>query len=115
MEHNKPIKRNKHIVKLSKDHHVTLLFCWKIKTGLKLKIEPERIKKYAQYFWQAHMKPHFIEEETILFAPVEDEAVQKALHEHQQIEKQIRDLGNGETIPELQLLILADSVDNHVR
>lgn len=110
----KPIKRNKHIVKLSKDHHVTLLFCWKIRTGLKLKAEPERIKKYVQYFWQAHMQPHFMQEETILFVPVKDDAVQKALNEHAQIQKQIQDL-DSESITATQLSVLADSVDNHVR
>ncbi|CAN5744852.1 hypothetical protein BH10BAC3_BH10BAC3_09050 [soil metagenome] len=111
----KPIKRNKHIVKLSKDHHVTLLFCWKIRTGVKAEIDPERIKKYIAYFWQHHMQPHFLQEETILFAPVKDEAVQKALDEHAQIEKQIKDLSNDEAITVLQLSVLADSVDNHVR
>ena len=85
----KPIKRNKHIVQLSKDHHFTLLFCWKIRTGVKLNVDMERIKKYVQYFWGNHIQPHFNEEETILFAPVKDAAVQKALDEHAEIKKQI--------------------------
>lgn len=112
---SKPIRRNEHIVKLSKDHHLTLLFCWKIRHGLKFKIEPMRIKKYVQYFWKHHMQPHFQQEETILFAPIKDEAVQRALREHTQIAEQIKNLNTGvNSVPE-QLSSLADMVDNHVR
>jgi hemerythrin-like domain-containing protein len=111
----KPIKRNPHIVKLSKDHHFTLLFCWKIRNGLKFEAEPSRIKMYIQYFWKYHMQPHFREEETILFAPVKDEAVKKALKEHADIAQQINNLNANEHISPGELLTLADMVDNHVR
>ena len=111
----KPIKRNPHIVKLSKDHHFSLLFCWKIRNGLKFEAEPSRIKKYIQYFWKHHIQPHFREEETILFAPVKDAAVQKALREHEDIAKQINEINISEHISPDQLLTLADMVDNHVR
>ncbi|WP_018614499.1 hemerythrin domain-containing protein [Segetibacter koreensis] len=111
----KPIKRNEHIVKLSKDHHFTLLFCWKIRNGLKFEIEPGRIEKYVQYFWQHHLQPHFKEEETILFAPVKDAAVQKALDEHAQITQQINTLPSAGNNLADQLSILAGTVDNHVR
>ena len=110
-----PIKRNKNLVSLSKEHHSTLLFCWKIRTGLKLNVETARIKHYVHYFWQAHMQPHFYEEETILFAPVQDEAVQKALNEHSDIKKQVETIIASEDIQPVQLKILADAVDNHVR
>lgn len=112
---NKPIKRNKHIIKLSKDHHLTLLFCWKIRNGLKFEVMPERIIKYVQYFWQYHMQPHFMEEETILFAPVKDAEVQKALNDHAQIAEQMKALKAAGDNAASQLLILAATVDNHVR
>ena len=111
----KPIKRNPHIVKLSKDHHFTLLFCWKIRNGLKFEADPSRIKKYIQYFWEQHMQPHFREEETILFAPVKDEPVQKALKEHADIAQQINELNVEEHVSPDRLSKLADMVDNHVR
>ncbi|MEJ7736947.1 MAG: hemerythrin domain-containing protein [Chitinophagaceae bacterium] len=111
----KPIKRNKHIVKLSKDHHFTLLFCWKIRNGLKFEAVPERIVKYVKYFWQYHMQPHFAEEETILFSPIRSAEVQKALDEHAQIAEQIKALDAAGDNAANQLLILADTVDNHVR
>lgn len=111
----KPIKRNEHIVPLSKDHHFTLLFCWKIRNGLKFKVDHARIISYVQYFWQQHMKPHFKDEETILFAPIKDEKVQRALDEHAEIAQQIYALQTFNDNAETQLSALADMVDNHVR
>lgn len=111
----KPIKRNENIVKLSRDHHTTLLFCWKIRNGLKNGAEPGRIVKYVQYFKDLHMLPHFKQEEEILFAPVKDEQVRKALDDHKNILQQIDDLGNEGTGIENKLMLLADTVDNHVR
>ncbi|MEJ7826806.1 MAG: hemerythrin domain-containing protein [Segetibacter sp.] len=110
----KPIKRNENIVQLSKDHHFTLLFCWKIRKGLKLEVEQDRIKKYVHYFWHQHMQPHFLAEETILFRPVKDEAVQRAFGDHAQIAQRITalDAGGGHAD---ELSALADLVDNHVR
>jgi len=110
-----PLKRNKNIVQLSKDHHLTLLFCWKIRTGLKLNVETGRIKAFVQYFWQTHMQPHFNEEETILFAPVKDAAVQKAINEHAAIKQQVSEIVTLDYIESLQLKILADAIDDHVR
>lgn len=115
MTDKKPIKRNEHIIKLSKDHHFTLLFCWKIRNGLKLEADPERIVSYVQYFWKNHMLPHFTEEETILFALVKDREVQKALDEHTEITRQVSALVIGGSNAREQLSTLADTVDNHVR
>ena len=111
----KPIKRNENILKLSKENHFSLLFCWKIRAGLKLNVETGRIKNYVQYFWQMHMQPHFNEEETILFVPVEDAFVQKAINEHADIKQQVNAIITSTHIQPLQLKVLADTIDNHVR
>ncbi len=65
---DKPIKRNENMVPLSRDHHFGLLFCWKIRQGLKAKIDLERIRKYILHFWKSHLEQHFKEEETLLFS-----------------------------------------------
>ena len=111
----KPIKRNENIVKLSREHHTTLLFCWKIRNGLKNEAEPRRIIKYVQYFRDQHMLPHFQQEEEILFAPVKDQMVQKALDDHKNILQQVELLEKDGTDIESKLIHLADTVDNHVR
>ena len=111
-----PIKRNQHIVQFSKDHHFTLLFCWKIRQGLKMQIESIRIKSYVRYFFKEHMEPHFKHEETLLFTLVGDEKVQKALDDHEKIKNLISKIleSSDETISE-QLATLADKVEAHVR
>ena len=112
----KPLKRDVNIQPLSKDHHFTLLFCWKIRTGIRNKIEPERIRKYVEYFWYADMKTHFREEEEILFAPLHDEMVQQALDDHIQIAQDVtRVLSSTGAEAEAALNTLADRVEAHVR
>lgn len=112
----KPIKRAKQILQLSKDHHYTLLFCWKIRQGLNLGVAAERIKKYVVYFWSQHMQAHFREEEEILFIPVKDEKVQKAINEHRQIKELVNStLQSSVDEASNKLLQLADLIDAHVR
>lgn len=114
---NKPIKRSKYIIKLSRDHNASLLFCWKIRQGKKLGVDGERIKPYVAYFAKDHMAPHFEEEETILFSSVsEDELVKQAVSEHQLIYKLVDQVRSAEGAElDESLLKLADTVDGHVR
>jgi len=90
-----PIRRNEHITPLSREHHDNLLFCWKIRQGIKLGIERKRMEKYVHYFWQNHIEPHFELEESLLFTDTEDEYVQKVLLEHQQIKTQMETAMNA--------------------
>ncbi len=112
----KPIKRTDHIVKLSRDHHASLLFCWKLRQGIKYHISAERLIKYVQYFWQHHFSIHFKEEEKFLFAPLKDDIVQKAIADHQKINTLIEQISFHETENEDDVLLeLADLVNHHVR
>ncbi len=112
----KPIKRNENILKLSKEHHFSLLFCWKIRNGLKHGVTTERINMYVKYFWQHCMQPHFKEEEEILFVPLQDEMVKKATEQHKDIKRQVEELFFNAGVDTTQRLAhLADIVDNHVR
>ncbi len=112
----KPIKRNAHIVKLSRDHHASLLFCWKIRQGIKYHVALERLIKYIQYFWQHHFSIHFKEEEQFLFAPIKDEVVRKAIDEHQKIETFIENISlPGTENQKERMLEIAEMVNDHVR
>ncbi|MEO6135042.1 MAG: hemerythrin domain-containing protein [Ginsengibacter sp.] len=112
----KPIKRNENIAKLSRDHHASLMFCWKLRQGIKQHISQERMVNYVKYFLDSHMEHHFNEEEEILFQPLQDDKVQKAKSDHVEILRLIKavlvsdkeDLGD-------ELARLADLVDAHVR
>ncbi len=112
----KPIKRSESLKQLSRDHHHSLLFCWKIRQGLKTDVDPQRISKYVQYFWQQHLHPHFQVEETILFAPIRDQEVQRALDEHKIIRQTVQGLENHSANDLRKVLSeLAGMVDEHVR
>lgn len=112
----KPIKRSEHIMKLSKEHHSGLLFCWKIRQGLKGEVAAERILKYTKYFWSNHLDEHFREEETILFFPLKDELVQKAIEDHKQIKHTLDTLQESSAEDTKQKLAhLANLIDDHIR
>ena len=112
----RPINRNEHIKKLSREHHFSLLFCWKIRQGLKMGIATERICEYVQYFWQHHLNPHIWEEEKIFFVPLSDRPVQRAINEHKRIRYQVENLENhSASNVRKRLAELADTVDEHVR
>jgi hemerythrin-like domain-containing protein len=112
----KPIKRNENIAKLSRDHHASLMFCWKLRQGIKFGISTERMVRYVQYFLNQHFLPHFTEEEEILFAPLKDETVQKAIDEHVVILRNTNEIiFSGKENQQKELEDLADLVDGHVR
>jgi hemerythrin-like domain-containing protein len=111
----KPIKRSEHIIQLSKEHHFSLLFCWKVRSGLKKEVEIGRVVDYINYFWKEHLLPHF-KEEDVLFSTVHDTLVKRAYDEHHEINATVHRL-NSSTLREAPSLALkiADLVDNHVR
>jgi hemerythrin-like domain-containing protein len=110
------MKRNENIVKLSRDHHASLLFCWKLRQGIKRHASWERMVKYVNYFWSHHFATHFKEEENLLFATLKDQTVQKAIDDHKKIKILINDLDSSEQKNIHQKLSqLADTVDEHVR
>jgi hemerythrin-like domain-containing protein len=85
----KPIKRANELVQLSREHHHGLLLCWKIKTGISKNIEPARIKKYVQWFYDNHLATHFQVEEAYVF-PLLGESNQyrnEAIAQHRQLEE----------------------------
>jgi hypothetical protein len=61
-----PIKRSKQLAGVSREHHETLLFVWKIKQGVAYEIAPERIAAYCEWYWNNHLREHFHREEVAL-------------------------------------------------
>ncbi|SFB03284.1 cation-binding protein [Algoriphagus aquimarinus] len=86
---NLPIKRHVALQPLSRDHHHGLLFCWKIRSGVKRGIDTSRMEAHAAWFWNSHLKSHFAEEEELVFPILgnENELIQQALTEHAELKK----------------------------
>lgn len=113
MDTSKPLKRDKNLQPFSRDHHHTLLLCWKIRKGFSKGIATERIKQYADWFYTHHVLPHFELEEKYIFPILgtENKLIKKALSEHRRIQKlfeQPNDVNNA-------LSLLEEELEQHVR
>ncbi|MEO6550231.1 MAG: hemerythrin domain-containing protein [Ferruginibacter sp.] len=93
-----PIKRHIALQPISHDHHFGLLVCWKIKTGLNKSIEPPRIKRFCNFFYEILLNNHFIAEEKYIFPVLgkNDELIKRAIKEHYVLRKLFED-ENGDT------------------
>src|SRR5690606_589411 len=112
----KPIKRNENLVPISREHHATLLFCWKLRNGVKMEIVPERIALYVAWFWISHLQPHFNKEEKLLFKDCEHTMVNKAVQQQTDMYKKvIENESLGAAKPYEAILQLAYMDDQHTR
>lgn len=108
--------RNKNILYISRDHHFGLMFCWKVRQGVKRKVERARIRKYVAYFWENYFQPHFQEESQFLLSKVNDPMSHKAHRQHLAIEQLIAEvITAGESQQPDDLKKLADLVNQHIR
>ncbi|HET8572289.1 MAG TPA: hemerythrin domain-containing protein [Edaphocola sp.] len=116
---NKPIKRSAEIMPLSREHHFSLLFSWKILQGLKNGVALSRIVDYAAHFWENNLRLHFEQEEVVLFNRFPDDGlVRRALGEHRAMrelfEALSKEKGAGQDCRR-QLEDLAQLIKSHVR
>ncbi len=111
----KPIKRNKNIVALSKDHHHGLLLCWKIRQGLKMNVELERIRKYINFFWETHMVEHFRQEEVQLFSQIHEPVCKQGIDEHEIIRLLISGINGHDKQTKKSYSQLVNLIEQHIR
>ncbi|HEY9176274.1 MAG TPA: hemerythrin domain-containing protein [Flavipsychrobacter sp.] len=117
MESRKPIKRSSELVPLSRDHHSGLLLCWKIKTGLQKNVGTDRIANYVVFYYQAHLKEHFRQEEEYVFPLLDkdDPLIEKALSEHGELATLIAGLENAIPVEPTSLEKLMNLLEAHIR
>lgn len=109
------MKRNEHIVTLSRDHHFGLLFGWKIKRGLAQHVDLKRIKNLVSFFWETDLKHHFEAEEKFLFILKDDAMVSIALAEHSMIRDLITAIIEGKKESDSDYATLAAMIETHIR
>jgi hypothetical protein len=112
-ETNKPIKRSEFLKLLSIEHHHGLLFCWKIRAGIKKDVEVSRIKKYADWFYQNYLIPHFEVEEKYVFTILgnENELIKKAVSEHRRLKR----LFESTTEFQKNIGLIEEELEGHIR
>ena len=82
-----PQKRHVSLQPLSREHHQALLLCWKFRQGFAKGVEPERMMKYAGWFWTTYLAPHFKAEEDVFFPILAKDhpGIIKALKQHKDL------------------------------
>lgn len=110
---DKPIKRDKSLQPLSREHHHSLLLCWKIRQGFAKGIETERIKRYADWFFENHIQPHFMEEEAHIFPILghDNIHVKKAISDHRKLARLFTDRDEVEK----SLSLIEEALEAHIR
>ncbi|HLV23506.1 MAG TPA: hypothetical protein VKY36_01855 [Moheibacter sp.] len=109
----KTIKRHPALKQFSRDHHFGLLLCWKIREGFRRNVEPERMKKYTDWFFESYQKPHFESEEKYMFSllPDDDRQKKRAIAEHRRLER----LFNDQEEVKRALSLIEEELDQHIR
>lgn len=109
----KPIKRHTALQPLSREHHHGLLLSWKIREGFKWNIEPARIKKYTDWFWENYLQQHFEFEEKYIFPILGegDKMVKRAKKEH----GRLRRLFTSPERVEINLSLIEEELVAHIR
>ncbi len=108
-----PIKRNENLKAISREHHHGLLLSWKIRNGLKKQVDPIRIKKYVDWFYNSELLPHFELEEKYVFTILDKdhEMVKKALTEHRRLKR----LFESQTDVMRNLTLIEEELESHIR
>ena len=108
-----PIKRDKALQGVSREHHHGLLLCWKIRKGFSKGIEPHRIKRYADWFYKTHLIPHFEVEEKHIFPILgnQNELIKRAISEHKRLGRLFSDSCDIAK----SLSLMEEELEQHIR
>ncbi|MCJ8163304.1 hemerythrin domain-containing protein [Pontibacter sp. E15-1] len=112
-----PQKRDKSLVPLSREHHFGLLFCWKLRQGLKNGADLQVMRSYVNYFWNNILKVHCEEEEWMLnrLLPKEDPMQLQLKEEHRLLKAMIDLIAEGSPMNKGLFKVLQQDLVNHIR
>ncbi|MBA9075690.1 MULTISPECIES: hemerythrin domain-containing protein [Rufibacter] len=112
-----PQKRDKSLIPLSREHHFGLLFCWKIRQGLKNGTQLRVLRAYVQYFWKNLLQPHCAEEEWLLarLLPQDHEVRLRLEEEHRLLQKLIDLIQEGSPLNRDLFKVLDRDLTDHIR
>ena len=113
----KPQKRDKNLVPLSREHHFGLLFCWKLRQGLKNGTDLNLMRAYVRYFWNNILKAHCQEEEWILNRLLKaDDTVRCRLEEEHRLLHALIELIESDSPLSKELFsVLEQDLTDHIR
>ncbi|MBL7933982.1 MAG: hemerythrin domain-containing protein [Bacteroidia bacterium] len=105
------LTKNKPLFILRQEQYHALLFCWRIRTGLKKDLEPSRLKRYVDWFYINNLGPHFEIEEIFIFPLIKNntQLIKKARSEHRRLKRLIADTAN----PSKTLSLLEEELESY--
>ena len=109
---DRPLKRIRELQPFSREHHHALVFCRNIGKGLSNGTVTERIKHYANYFYQNDLLTHFDDEEKFIFPILgrDHDLIGRAMNEHRTIHQLFRKTSDTGSLTQIKLLL-----DAHIR
>lgn len=112
-----PLKRDKSLIPLSREHHFGLLFCWKLRQGLKKGSDLTVMQQYVRYFWEQILFPHCQEEEWLLrrFLVPNDILRIRIEEEHRLLQWMIDQIIDGKRLVPEQFETLQQDLVSHIR
>ncbi|WP_207492403.1 hemerythrin domain-containing protein [Aridibaculum aurantiacum] len=111
----KPIKRSKQLVHLSRDHHDGLLVVWKVRQGINKQVAPQVLAQFLQHEFAEHLAPHFLDEESLLFAnaPADDALTAEAVQQHFSLRQLVNKLLQEPSLENIEGFI--NLLEQHIR
>ena len=108
------MKRRPELQPLSREHHDGLLFSWKIRQGLKNNTSLDSLASFTGWYWKNHIRPHFFQEEKILFACLPDHPMMNRVKaEHDLIRELVINIDQDPD--SMDMIRLADIMETHIR
>jgi len=98
---------------LATEHQYCLQFCKKVRTGLQHNVDPDRIKRYSDWFFATYISAQFAVEEELLYTllPGNDTNIRRAMAEHRRIRRLFEDTRQVEK----SLSLLEEEFELHLR
>jgi len=101
---------------LREEHRYGLLFCWRVREGVRQGVEAERIARYVHSFWSQHLCLHFKDEESALFRHQSTPVFQKMIQDHLLLRDRIQKIiATPDPVHPGQLVELVNLLDDHIR
>ena len=109
--------RSNNLTEFTRDHHRGLSLSWKIRQGIKNRVELNELVKYTIHYACEALFPHFAEEENqvLIHLSPDDIYRKRTIAEHLEIIALIEQLGIDGNANEGLLLKLADKAEEHIR
>lgn len=106
-------EKKKILLPLINEYEYALIFCRNIRRGFGLSVDPERIKKYANWFFHKNLKFHFEMEEDFIFSILNGK--EKTIIKVRSYQRKLKKLFLNQTDNEKSLSLIEELLETCIR